>query len=59
MQPAVVGRTYATYGRNRLNIREYSRIFANIGQILEWFCQCSRILPHLETSPARLETGWC
>ena len=30
MQSAVVGRTYAMYGRNRLNIREYSRTFANI-----------------------------
>ena len=38
MQSAVVGRTYAMYGRNRLNIREYSRIFANM------FGQYSRIL---------------
>ena len=33
MQSAVVGRTYAMYGRNRLNIREYSRTFREYSRI--------------------------
>ena len=48
MQSAVVGRTYAMYGRNRLNIREYSRTFANIREysriFANMFGQYSRIL---------------
>eukprot|EP00966_Prymnesium_polylepis_P299141 6912176-Prymnesium_polylepis.1 len=48
MQSAVVGRTYAMYGRNRLNIREYSRTFANIREysriFANMFGQYPRIL---------------
>eukprot|EP00966_Prymnesium_polylepis_P172253 3983006-Prymnesium_polylepis.1 len=39
MQFAVVGRTYAAYGRKRVNIREHSRISAHIreySRIFAW-----------------------
>eukprot|EP00966_Prymnesium_polylepis_P143803 3319697-Prymnesium_polylepis.1 len=50
MQSSVVGRTYATYGQNRLNIREYSRTFANIREY-------SRIFANLRKSSRIFANG--
>eukprot|EP00966_Prymnesium_polylepis_P257151 5940373-Prymnesium_polylepis.1 len=45
MQFAVVGRTYAASDRNRVNIREYPHIFANIRKLFAWVLgQYSRII---------------